>query len=58
MTCVLFALLRCAVPCCALLQVEGLGLDEESLSYLGEVGEETSLRHAVQVRCAPCASHL
>ncbi|PSC73753.1 ruvB 1 [Micractinium conductrix] len=30
-------------------QVEGLALDEESLSYLGEIGEETSLRHAVQL---------
>lgn len=29
-------------------QVEGIALDEESLSYLGEIGEETSLRHAVQ----------
>lgn len=31
-------------------QVEGIALDEDSLSYLGEIGEETSLRHAVQVR--------
>ncbi|KAI7839819.1 hypothetical protein COHA_006440 [Chlorella ohadii] len=30
-------------------QVEGIALDEESLSYLGEIGEETSLRHAVQL---------
>ena len=30
-------------------QVEGIALDEESLTYLGEIGEETSLRHAVQV---------
>lgn len=32
------------------IQVEGIALDEDSLSYLGEIGEETSLRHAVQVR--------
>jgi RuvB-like protein 1 (pontin 52) len=30
-------------------QVEGIALDEDSLTYLGEIGEETSLRHAVQV---------
>lgn len=30
-------------------QVEGIAIDEESLAYLGEVGERTSLRHAVQV---------
>ncbi|KAG2483592.1 hypothetical protein HYH03_017534 [Edaphochlamys debaryana] len=30
-------------------QVEGLGIDEESLAFLGEVGERTSLRHAVQL---------
>lgn len=30
-------------------QVEGISLDEESLSFLGEIGEETSLRHAVQL---------
>ncbi|KAL4457291.1 hypothetical protein ABPG75_012156 [Micractinium tetrahymenae] len=30
-------------------QVEGIALDEESLTYLGEIGEETSLRHAVQL---------
>jgi RuvB-like protein 1 (pontin 52) len=29
--------------------VESLSLDEESLSYLGEIGERTSLRHAVQL---------
>eukprot|EP00238_Polyblepharides_amylifera_P004793 CAMPEP_0196587914 /NCGR_PEP_ID=MMETSP1081-20130531/59006_1 /TAXON_ID=36882 /ORGANISM="Pyramimonas amylifera, Strain CCMP720" /LENGTH=424 /DNA_ID=CAMNT_0041910247 /DNA_START=376 /DNA_END=1650 /DNA_ORIENTATION=+ len=29
--------------------VEGLGVDEESLSFLGELGERTSLRHAVQM---------
>lgn len=33
-----------------MLQVEGIGIDEESLAYLGEIGERTSLRHAVQVR--------
>lgn len=36
----------CAAPQA---QVEGISLDEESLSFLGEIGEETSLRHAVQV---------
>ncbi|PNH03397.1 RuvB-like 1 [Tetrabaena socialis] len=30
-------------------QVEGIGIDEESLAFLGEVGERTSLRHAVQL---------
>lgn len=30
-------------------QVEGISLDEDSLTYLGEIGEETSLRHAVQL---------
>lgn len=34
--------------CPPLLQVEGIALDEDSLTYLGEIGEETSLRHAVQ----------
>mmetsp|Transcript_2603 Transcript_2603/g.6197 ORF Transcript_2603/g.6197 Transcript_2603/m.6197 type:complete len:456 (-) Transcript_2603:251-1618(-) len=29
--------------------VEGLQVDEESLSYLGDVGSNTSLRHAVQL---------
>jgi DNA helicase TIP49 (TBP-interacting protein) len=29
--------------------VEGIGIDEESLAYLGEIGERTSLRHAVQL---------
>ncbi|EFN55430.1 hypothetical protein CHLNCDRAFT_48800 [Chlorella variabilis] len=29
--------------------VEGIALDEDSLTYLGEIGEETSLRHAVQL---------
>ncbi|KAG0585094.1 hypothetical protein M758_3G258100 [Ceratodon purpureus] len=29
--------------------VEGLSLDEESLAYLGEIGERTSLRYAVQL---------
>jgi hypothetical protein len=33
-------------------QVEGIGIDEESLAYLGEIGERTSLRHSVQVRLA------
>ncbi len=33
----------------SLLQVEGIGIDEESLAFLGEVGERTSLRHAVQL---------
>ena len=30
-------------------QVEGIGIDDESLAFLGEVGERTSLRHAVQL---------
>lgn len=30
-------------------QVEGIGIDEDSLAFLGEVGERTSLRHAVQL---------
>jgi len=30
-------------------QVESLAVDEESLAFLGEVGEKTSLRHAVQL---------
>jgi len=30
-------------------QVEGLAIDEESLARLGEIGDETSLRHAVQL---------
>ncbi|KAL2608507.1 hypothetical protein R1flu_027080 [Riccia fluitans] len=30
-------------------QVEGLQVDEDSLAYLGEIGERTSLRHAVQL---------
>ena len=30
-------------------QVESIGLDEDSLARLGEIGEETSLRHAVQL---------
>eukprot|EP00210_Caulerpa_lentillifera_P006438 g6150.t1 len=30
-------------------KVEGIEIDEESLSYLGEIGEVTSLRHAVQL---------
>ncbi|GBG66880.1 hypothetical protein CBR_g72636 [Chara braunii] len=30
-------------------QVEGLVVDEESLAYLGEIGERTSLRHVVQL---------
>lgn len=34
---------------CLLLQVEGIEIDEESLAFLGEVGERTSLRHAVQL---------
>ncbi len=29
--------------------VEGLSIDEESLAYLGSIGEQTSLRHAVQL---------
>ncbi|MCO5593269.1 hypothetical protein L7F22_047277 [Adiantum nelumboides] len=30
-------------------QVEGLTVDQDSLAYLGEIGERTSLRHAVQL---------
>ncbi|KVI09360.1 AAA+ ATPase domain-containing protein [Cynara cardunculus var. scolymus] len=30
-------------------QVEELSIDEESLAYLGEIGQEASLRHAVQL---------
>ncbi|KAL6579917.1 Ras and Rab interactor 1 [Orobanche minor] len=30
-------------------QVEELGIDEESLAYLGEIGQQASLRHAVQL---------
>lgn len=29
--------------------VEGISIDEESLAFLGEIGETTSLRHAVQL---------
>jgi DNA helicase TIP49 (TBP-interacting protein) len=40
------------------LQVEGIGIDEESLAYLGEIGERTSLRHSVQVRLAQVPQRL
>ena len=30
-------------------QVEAIGIDEESLAKLGEIGESASLRHAVQL---------
>ncbi|KAI3863444.1 hypothetical protein MKX03_005909 [Papaver bracteatum] len=30
-------------------QVEELVIDEESLAYLGEIGQQASLRHAVQL---------
>ncbi|KAF5835569.1 TIP49 C-terminus-domain-containing protein [Dunaliella salina] len=30
-------------------QVESIGIDEESLAFLGEVGDRTSLRHGVQL---------
>ncbi|KAL8057590.1 hypothetical protein ABFX02_04G193400 [Erythranthe guttata] len=30
-------------------QVEGLKIDEESLAYLGKIGQQSSLRHAVQL---------
>eukprot|EP01025_Chloroclados_australasicus_P011367 TRINITY_DN14910_c0_g2_i2.p1 TRINITY_DN14910_c0_g2~~TRINITY_DN14910_c0_g2_i2.p1 ORF type:complete len:456 (-),score=75.19 TRINITY_DN14910_c0_g2_i2:296-1663(-) len=30
-------------------QLESIGINEESLAYLGEVGDRTSLRHAVQL---------
>lgn len=53
-------LLVCLLGALLLLQVEGIGIDEESLAYLGEIGERTSLRHAVQVRllaasCLTCS---
>jgi len=34
-------------------QVENIAIDEESLAYLGQVGESTSLRHGVQL-LTPC----
>ncbi|PQP92447.1 ruvB-like protein 1 [Prunus yedoensis var. nudiflora] len=30
-------------------QVDELGIDDDSLAYLGEIGQRTSLRHAVQL---------
>lgn len=30
-------------------QTEGIEVDEESLTHLGQIGEKTSLRHAVQL---------
>ncbi|MFS7956662.1 putative DNA helicase [Helianthus anomalus] len=30
-------------------QVEEISIDEESLAYLGEIGQQASLRHAVQL---------
>ncbi|AQK60873.1 hypothetical protein Zm00014a_020243 [Zea mays] len=30
-------------------QVEEIDMDEESLAYLGEIGQQTSLRHAIQL---------
>merc|ERR1711976_689840 len=30
-------------------QIEGIIIDEESLAYLGDLGENTSLRHAMQL---------
>lgn len=50
--CLMCSRVACTVPtffsmCGA--QVEGIGIDEESLAYLGEIGERTSLRHAVQL---------
>lgn len=41
------AALSCGLPAHA--QVESIGIDEESLAALGDVGERTSLRHAVQL---------
>jgi RuvB-like protein 1 (pontin 52) len=32
-----------------MLQVEGIGMEEEALAALGEIGESASLRHAVQL---------
>lgn len=48
--CSLVTLLPSSLRFAILRQVEGIALDEDSLTYLGEIGEETSLRHAVQAR--------
>ena len=37
------------VPSPSVVQVESIGIEGESLAFLGEIGERTSLRHAVQV---------
>lgn len=29
--------------------MEGIAIDEQSLAYLGQIGERSSLRHAVQL---------
>ena len=40
-----------------MLQVEGIAYDSpESLAFLGEIGERTSLRHAVQL-LSPAGEH-
>jgi RuvB-like protein 1 (pontin 52) len=43
------ALLPALLSALLFVQVEGIEIDEESLAYLGEIGERTSLRHAVQL---------
>lgn len=35
------------LPAC--LQVEGIAIDEEGLAFMGELGENTTLRHVVQL---------
>ena len=43
--------------CAFVLQVEGIAYDgPESLAFLGEIGERTSLRHAVQL-LTPAGGH-
>ena len=33
----------------AAIQVEGIAIDEEGLAFMGELGENTTLRHVVQL---------
>ena len=45
------------MDCACVLQVEGIAYDSpESLAFLGEIGERTSLRHAVQL-LSPAGEH-
>ena len=37
------------VQCRGASQVEQIGINEESLTFLGSIGESSSLRHAVQL---------